>query len=178
MFKERIQNLSLQFEGWEFALSPDQFNLVSILKFRHMKDDFTYKKSVEHAEIFKLVSYIAEIATDKKWKEVASALKENEMIKHQTQWEEVKLFWKIVENEKVDLDECLLKKKLEQAKQTQFAVDHYVSENEAHVIADKSKLDYMLDLNFPSALTTPSSDITFTTPPFDTFSQLYLQTLR
>ncbi|KAF0375764.1 hypothetical protein F8M41_012730 [Gigaspora margarita] len=82
-------------------------------------------------------------------------------------WEEVKLFWKIVENEKVDLDERLLKKKLEQAK-TQFAVDHYASENEAHVIADKSKLDYMLDLNFPSALTTPSSDITFTTPPFDT----------
>ncbi|CAG8455283.1 13466_t:CDS:10, partial [Dentiscutata heterogama] len=163
-----IQNLSLQFEGWEFALSPDQFNLVSILKFRRMKDDFTYKKSVEHAEIFKFVLYIAETATDKKWKEVASALKENEMIKRQTQWEEVKLFWNIVENEKVDLDERLLKKKLEQAK-TQFIVDRYVSGNEAHVIADKAKLDYMLALDSPSVLTIPPSDTSFKTPPLDTF---------
>ncbi|CAG8457904.1 9048_t:CDS:10 [Cetraspora pellucida] len=138
MLKKKIQNLSLQFEGWEFALSPDQFNLVSILKFRRMKDDFTYKKSVEHAEIFKFVLYIAETATDKKWKEVASALKGNEMIK------------------------------LEQAK-TQFIVDRYVSGNEAHVIADKAKLDYMLALDSPSVLTIPPSDTSFKTPPLDTF---------
>ncbi|CAG8548214.1 20055_t:CDS:2 [Dentiscutata erythropus] len=201
MFKKRIQDLSLQFEGWEFALSPEQFNLVSILKFRRMKYDFTYKKSVEHTEIFKFVSYIAETATDKKWKEVTLALKENEMIKAsyggspvgsilnlhedyrrcpfiknacQTQWEEVKLFWKIVESEKIDLDERLLKKKLEQAK-TQFAVDRYVSGNEAHMIAEKAKLDYIalsFDTSFTTppldtSLTTPSSDTSFTTPPLD-----------
>ncbi|CAG8463461.1 14420_t:CDS:2, partial [Racocetra fulgida] len=79
-----------------------------------------------------------------------------------------KLFRNIVENEKVDLDERLLKKKLEQAK-TQFIVDRYVSGNEAHMIADKAKLDYMLALDSPSVLTTPLSDTSFTTPPLDTF---------
>jgi len=57
-----------------------------------------------------------------------------------------------------------LKKKLEQTK-TQFAVDRYVSRNEAHVVADKAKLDYMLALNFPSVLTTPPPDTSLITPP-------------
>src|SRR5689334_12534527 len=53
--------------------------------------------------------------------------------------------------------------------QTQFIVDRYVSGNEAHVIADKAKLDYMLALDSPSVLTIPPSDTSFKTPPLDTF---------
>lgn len=37
-------------------------------------------------------------------------------LKRQVQWKDVKLFWIIVDNEKVDLDRRLLKNKLEQSK--------------------------------------------------------------
>ncbi|CAG8833995.1 8204_t:CDS:2, partial [Gigaspora margarita] len=143
------------------ALSPDQFNLVSILKFRRMKDDFTYNKSAEHTEISKFVLYVAETSADENWKKAASALNKDGMLKRQSQWEEVKLFWNIVENEKANLDEYLLKKKLEQIK-TQFAVDRYVSGNEALMIADKAKLGHMLALDFSNVLTTSSSGTSLT----------------
>ncbi|CAI2189530.1 9638_t:CDS:10 [Funneliformis geosporum] len=126
MLKEKIQNSLLQFEGWEFALSTGQFNLISILKFRRTKDDFTYDKCVEHTEISKFVSYVAETTTDENWKKVASALSEDGMLKletsshvkntRQAQREDVKLFWIIDDNEKVDLDRRLLKNRLEQSK--------------------------------------------------------------
>ncbi|KAF0443007.1 hypothetical protein F8M41_003606 [Gigaspora margarita] len=160
---KQIPNLSLQFQGWEVALSPDQFNLVSILKFRHIKDDFMYNKSAEHTEISKFVLYIAETSADENWKKAASALNKDGMLKQ----EEVKLFWNIVENEKANLDEYLLKKKLEQIK-TQFAIDRYVSGNEAHMIADKAKIGHMLALDFSNVFTTSSSGTfltSLTVPP-------------
>ncbi|PKC15071.1 hypothetical protein RhiirA5_349549 [Rhizophagus irregularis] len=62
---------------------------------------FTYDKSIEHTEISKFVLYVAEDTTDKNWKEAASALSEDEMFKRQTQWEDVKLSWNIVDNKKL-----------------------------------------------------------------------------
>ncbi|CAG8681964.1 385_t:CDS:2, partial [Funneliformis mosseae] len=199
MLKEKIQNALFQFEGWEFALSPGQFNLISILKFRRTKDDFTYDKCAEHTEISKFVSYVAETTTDENWKKVASALSEDGCSKHcQASYggslrhrlmlrtlfvrspndfpapdvsffvskthnhfisqapstaRDVKLFWII----------------------TQFAVDRYVSGNEAYMIADKAKLTHMSALDVITTpppdtfLTTlPPPDTSLTTPPSDT----------
>jgi hypothetical protein len=40
--------------------------------------------------------------------------------------------------------------------------------NEAHIIADKAKLDYMFALDFPNVLTIPPSYTSLTTPPSNT----------
>ena len=59
------------FEGWETALDPENFNLVSILRFRHTKEDFSFNKSVEHTNISKFGSNIATMG-EEKWRKVAS----------------------------------------------------------------------------------------------------------
>src|SRR5262249_19646874 len=69
-----IRGFQRQFDGWEVQLDPEDFNLLSILKFRKKKDDFTFNKKVEHAEITKFVSYVRRTATDERWKRSASLL--------------------------------------------------------------------------------------------------------
>ncbi|CAG8594142.1 46108_t:CDS:10 [Gigaspora margarita] len=63
----------------DIALDPENFNLLSILKFRRTKDNFTLNKSVEHTLISKFISYVA--TTNGKWGKVASALSKNEISK-------------------------------------------------------------------------------------------------
>jgi len=46
-----------------------------------LKYDFTYNKSAEHIEISKFISYVAEGATDEGWKEAASNLNKDGMLK-------------------------------------------------------------------------------------------------
>lgn len=58
------------FEDWETALEPKNFNLISILKFRRKKEDFSFNKSVEHTNISKFISNVATM--DEKWRNVAS----------------------------------------------------------------------------------------------------------
>ncbi|CAJ0823969.1 2130_t:CDS:10 [Entrophospora sp. SA101] len=66
--------------------------------------------SAEHTEISKFVSYIAENVTDKKWREVASALNENRMLTRQAQREDVELFWNDVKYEKIASKNNLLER--------------------------------------------------------------------
>jgi len=66
-------NINVSFEGWKTSLEPENFNLISILKFRRTKDDFSFNKSVEHTHISKFVSHVA-TTEERKWREVASAL--------------------------------------------------------------------------------------------------------
>ncbi|CAG8593445.1 9041_t:CDS:2 [Ambispora leptoticha] len=100
--------MQLQFKGWETALDPENFTLLSILKFRQTRDDFSFNKSVEHTLISKFVSYVAETA-DKKWGKVASALNNDGGIFKQAQWEDVKLFWNKIEFEKAEINTQLLR---------------------------------------------------------------------
>ncbi|RUP03058.1 hypothetical protein BC936DRAFT_140606 [Jimgerdemannia flammicorona] len=74
MLPSKIQQ---QFEGWEVDLDPENFNLLSLLKFRQSKGDFSFKKSVEHTLISKFVSYV-EGSADEKWRKAASLLNETE----------------------------------------------------------------------------------------------------
>ena len=52
---------------------PEDFSLLSILKFRKTKNDFSFNKKVEHTLVSKFVSYVAENA-DENWREAASIL--------------------------------------------------------------------------------------------------------
>ncbi|CAI2186908.1 17468_t:CDS:10 [Funneliformis geosporum] len=131
-----------KFEGWEMALDPDTFSLLSILNFRKTKLDFTCNKRVEHSMIFKFVIWIAEGTTDKKWKKATSVLNE----RLQAQGEDVKSFWRSVETEKIEAEKRLLEMKVELA-ETQFSVDRTLTGNEAHRIFDRKKLNYALNSN-------------------------------
>ncbi|RIA92141.1 hypothetical protein C1645_736605 [Glomus cerebriforme] len=108
----------------------------------------------------RFVLYVAETSTDENWKKAASDLNKDGILKRQAQWEEVKSFWNIIDNEKADIDKRLLEKKLEQAK-IQFAIDRSVMGNEAHMITDQTKLDY---ISFTTLSTSLPGD-TPTTPP-------------
>jgi hypothetical protein len=57
-------------------LNPENFSLLSILKFHKKKDDF----SLEHTFVLKFVSYITENA-DENWKKVASILNKDGELK-------------------------------------------------------------------------------------------------
>ena len=76
-----MEQLLLSFAGWETALHPKQFNLLSILKFRRTKDDFTYDKSAEHTEISKFVLHVASTEKNEEWKNAACLLGKNGMLK-------------------------------------------------------------------------------------------------
>ena len=71
----------LSFAGWDTALDPKQFSLLSILKFRKTKEDFTFNKCVEHTEIDKFVFQIANTTKDKRWNDAASLLYKNRLLK-------------------------------------------------------------------------------------------------
>nr|CAG8436542.1 3710_t:CDS:2 [Entrophospora candida] len=60
----------------------------------------------------------------------------------QAQREDVELFWNDVKYEKIASKNNLLEAKLKQAK-TQFAVDRSIMGNEAHMITDQAKLNYI-----------------------------------
>ncbi|CAG8608566.1 3683_t:CDS:10, partial [Ambispora gerdemannii] len=131
------------FDGWETVLNPDKFNLISIIKFRRVKDDFTYNKSAEHTEISKFVSYIAETATGEKWKKAASALHKYGMLNRRN-WAQPP---KRPSNVRLvmgtsPVENHLLEVKLKQAK-AQFAVDLSIMGNEAHMITNQTKLDFI-----------------------------------
>ena len=70
----------LQFEGWQNDLDPDDFSLLSILKFRKKKDDFSFNRVVEHTIVSKFVSFVAENA-DENWRKVASILNKDGELK-------------------------------------------------------------------------------------------------
>jgi hypothetical protein len=61
-------------------LDPEDFSLLSILKFRKKKDDFSLNRVVEHTLVSKFVSYVAENA-DENWRKVASILNKNGELK-------------------------------------------------------------------------------------------------
>ncbi|CAI2195006.1 17355_t:CDS:2, partial [Funneliformis geosporum] len=90
--------------GWKTALEPENFNLISILKFRRTKDDFSLNKSVEHTRISKFVSQVAN-TEERKWSEVASDLNVSKVmslpvvLSSQARWEIVKSFWDKIEFE-------------------------------------------------------------------------------
>ena len=69
------------FTYWEVELSPDNFNLLSILTFRRNKNDFSFDKSIEHTAISTLALYVANTTMDKKWKESASILNKTLKVK-------------------------------------------------------------------------------------------------
>ncbi|CAG8609118.1 5019_t:CDS:10 [Funneliformis mosseae] len=167
MPKKMTQGLLLRFEGWEATLSPEQFNLILILKFCHTKDDFTYDKSAEHTEITKFASYVAETTTDENWRKAALALSEDEKIKRRD-WATLKQPPKRPGTVRLVMETLrpsdFPAPNLEQTK-IQFAVDRYMMGNKAHLIADEAKLDYMSALDFPSALIAPPSDTSLTTLP-------------
>ncbi|CAB5386784.1 unnamed protein product [Rhizophagus irregularis] len=129
------------FKGWENDLVPEDFSLLSILKFRKTKDDFSFNKKVEHTLVSKFVSYVAENA-DENWKEAAFILKR--ALSCQTQWESTNSFWSNVELEKVEKDEQLLNRKMDQA-EIQFGLDQTLAGNEAQVILNQIKLGILSD---------------------------------
>ncbi|CAB4444325.1 unnamed protein product [Rhizophagus irregularis] len=134
-------NLDKMFKGWENDLVPEDFSLLSILKFRKTKDDFSFNKKVEHTLVSKFVSYVAENA-DENWKEAAFILKR--ALSCQTQWESTNSFWSNVELEKVEKDEQLLNRKMDQA-EIQFGLDQTLAGNEAQVILNQIKLGILSD---------------------------------
>ncbi|CAG8631890.1 114_t:CDS:2 [Rhizophagus irregularis] len=181
-------NLDKMFKGWENDLVPEDFSLLSILKFRKTKDDFSFNKKVEHTLVSKFVSYVAENA-DENWKEAAFILKRALSVsifkifidtkrlametsyelppflnvsplivlkqviidfnlfllfKCQTQWESTNSFWSNVELEKVEKDEQLLNRKMDQA-EIQFGLDQTLAGNEAQVILNQIKLGILSD---------------------------------
>src|SRR5262245_24263778 len=56
------------------ALNPDTVSLLTILKFRRKKDDFSFDKHEEHLSISKFVEYVAKSETGRKWKDVMFVL--------------------------------------------------------------------------------------------------------
>ncbi|CAG8522716.1 8946_t:CDS:2 [Cetraspora pellucida] len=66
-----------EFEGFEEHLDPNNLSLISILRFRRSKSDFTYSKLHEHALISKFLACISEIP---EWSEAALSLKKNGVI--------------------------------------------------------------------------------------------------
>ncbi|CAJ0898182.1 12646_t:CDS:2 [Entrophospora sp. SA101] len=125
---------NLKFEGFEDYLDKNNLTLISILRFRSIKQDFTYNKSAEHALISKFLSYIAQISKDEKWIMVANKLKKDGML-DQTQNEEVKRFWLDVEIERGEF----------QMKQTeiQFIVDRSISNNKTHDLIEEQNLNFI-----------------------------------
>ncbi|CAJ0842839.1 1918_t:CDS:2, partial [Entrophospora sp. SA101] len=114
----------------------NNLTLISILRFRSVKQDFTYNKSVEHTLISKFLSYIAQISKDEKWIMAANKLKKDGiLVSNQTQNEEVKRFWLDVEIERGEF----------QMKQTeiQFIVDRSISNNKAHDLIEEQKLNFI-----------------------------------
>ncbi|CAB4487463.1 unnamed protein product [Rhizophagus irregularis] len=101
------------FEDWETALEPKNFNLISILKFRRKKEDFSFNKSVEHTNISKFISNVATM--DEKWRNVASDFS----VSKQSQWEDVKLFWNKIDLEKIETSSQMLEKRVYQAETEQ-----------------------------------------------------------
>ncbi|CAG8665305.1 8385_t:CDS:2, partial [Paraglomus brasilianum] len=61
------------FKGWKNSLDPQNFNLLTILKFCQGKDDFMFDKSTEHTFISKFVSHLAK-TSDGDWRRAASLL--------------------------------------------------------------------------------------------------------
>ena len=57
----------LSFDGWETTLNPEILSLLSLLKFRRTKDDFTYNISDEHFAISKFLDEIVNSGTDQRW---------------------------------------------------------------------------------------------------------------
>jgi hypothetical protein len=55
-------------------LDPDNLSLLSILKFRKTKEDFSYDKHYEHFMISKFVLYVAKTTSDEKWKKATYVL--------------------------------------------------------------------------------------------------------
>ncbi|KAG9300776.1 hypothetical protein G9A89_023574 [Geosiphon pyriformis] len=70
-----------QFNGWETALEPENFDFLSILRFRQVKNDFSLNKVAEHAAIFKFVSYVEETTINETWKKAASVLLDAGLLK-------------------------------------------------------------------------------------------------
>jgi hypothetical protein len=62
----------LSFDNWETALDPKDLSLLSILKFRQTKDDFTYDIHGENFAISKFLTDIAQISTDTDWVSAAN----------------------------------------------------------------------------------------------------------
>ncbi|CAG8696059.1 16169_t:CDS:10, partial [Funneliformis caledonium] len=155
-----------KFEGYETALDPDNLSLLSNLKFRRTKKDFS-DKHCEHFTISKFVPYVAKITTDEKWKKATSDLSDGTLkaslsiifkpllvykdregvgLRLQAQSEEVKSFWISIETEKIEKENKLLELKIKQA-EIQFSVDRTLMGNEAHRIFDQKKIDYALNSN-------------------------------
>ncbi|CAI2194260.1 9813_t:CDS:10 [Funneliformis geosporum] len=143
-------NFDKMFKGWENDLVPEDFSLLSILKFRKTKDDFSFNKKVEHTLISKFVSYVAENA-DENWRKVASILKK--------------------ELSEVEKDEQLMRRKMDRA-EIQFGLDQTLAGNEAQVILNQTKLDILSDRkNVKRKATTDKNDTPTEKDEIDSFFQ-------
>ncbi|CAG8647631.1 13955_t:CDS:2 [Funneliformis caledonium] len=117
-----------EFKGWETELSPECFNLLSILTFRRSKSDFSFDKSIEHTAISTFASYVAKISKDEEWIKAAStlsgALKETEV------------------------NEAIKQKEMEiELATVQFAADNFKTGNDVHMIQNRSRTEYVSNLH-------------------------------
>lgn len=62
------------FEGWKESLNPNELSLLSILRFRRMKKDFSFDKSIEHTAISTFLSNTLQTTEDETWKKAAHTL--------------------------------------------------------------------------------------------------------
>ncbi|GBB97194.1 hypothetical protein RclHR1_29370002 [Rhizophagus clarus] len=139
----------LSFDGWKTTLHYETLSLLSLLKFRRTKDDFTYSSRDEHFAISKFLEEIGNSSTDQRWAVAAK----NTSVKYQAQTEAVKIFWREIELETAELGRRYSKALLEHKEieiklsKAEFVLDHSAAGNEAHKLLNNQKLNYMADLS-------------------------------
>ncbi|CAG8787048.1 11830_t:CDS:2, partial [Racocetra persica] len=107
------------FEGWEMTLDSDNLSLLSILKFRKLKDDFTYNKHAKHFFISKEeLGYVSKqppklpgYASGWEWVMYPFAVCEKIKLKYysftdpklQKNGKDVQMFWERIEIEQAEI---------------------------------------------------------------------------
>ncbi|RHZ60195.1 hypothetical protein Glove_357g42 [Diversispora epigaea] len=72
----------LSFDGWQTALDPENFTLLSLLEFRRTKGDFTYDSCKEHFAISKFLEKI-ESDTNQRWAAAAENISKSDYVSMQ-----------------------------------------------------------------------------------------------
>ncbi|CAI2175052.1 9440_t:CDS:2 [Funneliformis geosporum] len=146
----------LSFYGWQTILHPEELTLLSLLKFRRTKSDFTYNSREEHFAISKFLEEIIKSGTDQRWVDAANniSVKKSDYVSMQPPSVlsttrvsyGVRLRWASKCNMKSDYVSMQPPNDLSTPRVSygaEFVLDHSKAGNEAHKVLNNQKLNYM-----------------------------------